>query len=183
MRKRYTVRDYKQIMEICQTEKTRQAVGKIMLVSFEGVSKHLRRMTNDLIKTRRDQSDPNAKTYYTAIEGKTDADILACFKKHSNINNPTLYDFDATEYAPKVSVNKNPKKSRKEVAMQNINFSSSEIGFSYELPKDKSSITDKGVVIELAPGHMKVNGLTGYHSGKIKRARLKTHVGCSSEII
>ena len=51
------------------------------------------------------------------------------------------------------------------------------------MAKDKSSIKDKGVIVEVEKGVMRVNGLNGYHAGKIERARQRVYVGCSMGMV
>jgi hypothetical protein len=48
--------------------------------------------------------------------------------------------------------------------------------------KEKEYTVEKAIT-HISEGHMCVRGLDGYHSGKIKRARQKTFVGCSSNLI
>jgi hypothetical protein len=160
-----TVRHYKKMMQAMATPKNKAQLADESGLSDSGLHVHLNKLPKDLIHVgyERKAGDHNFKHYYTLTRFVPDDEIIKIFKK-ANINySQADIQLDLAE------LNKLQKKSDEE-----FRDTEKEI-------KEQEYTVNKAIT-KTATGYI-VNGMNGYHSGKIERARQKTYVGCSAEIL
>ncbi len=160
-----TVRHYKKMIQAMTTPKNKAQLADESGLSDSGLHVHLNKLPKELISVVYDRKagDHNFKHYYTLTRFVPDDEIIKIFKK-ININYSEAdvqLDLEAYE--------KSKKKTDEE-----FRDTEKEIKKEQWLVKNAIKKTKEGYV---------VNGFNGYHSGTIERARKKTYVGCSSEII
>ena len=160
-----TVRHYKKMIEAMETPKNKAQLADESGLSDSGLHVHLNKLPKDLIHVvyERKAGDHNFKHYYTLTRFVPDEEIIKIFKK-ANINySQADIQLDLAE------LNKLQKKSDEE-------FRDTE----KEIKKEEYSVNK--AITKTATGYI-VNGMNGYHSGKIERARQKTYVGSTAELI
>jgi hypothetical protein len=160
-----TVRHYKKMMQAMATPKNKAQLADESGLSDSGLHVHLNKLPKDLIHVgyERKAGDHNFKHYYTLTRFVPDEEIIKIFKK-ANINySQADIQLDLAE------LNKLQKKSDEE-------FRDTE----KEIKKEEYSVNK--AITKTATGYV-VHGINGFHSGKIQRARQKTYVGSTAELI
>jgi hypothetical protein len=160
-----TVRHYKKMLQAMATPKNKAQLADESGLSDSGLHVHLNKLPKDLIHVgyERKAGDHNFKHYYTLTRFVPDEEIIKIFKK-ANINySQADIQLDLAE------LNKLQKKSDEE-------FRDTE----KEIKKEEYSVNK--AITKTATGYV-VHGINGFHSGKIQRARQKTYVGSTAELI
>ncbi len=161
-----TVRHYKKMIQAMTTPKNKVQLADESGLSDSALHVHLNKIPKELIHVDYERilpDDHNFKHYYTLTRFVPDEEIIKIFKK-ANIN--------YSEADIQLDIDAYNKTKKKPV----------ELFRDTEKEIKKEEYTVKKAITKTATGYI-VNGMNGYHSGKIKRARQKTYVGCSSEII
>jgi hypothetical protein len=158
-----TVRHYKKMMQAMETPKNKAQLADESGLSDSGLHVHLNKLPKDLISVVYDRKDGdhNFKHYYTLTRFIPDDEIIKIFKK-ANIN--------YSEADIQLDIDSYNKTKKKPVEL----FRDTEKEIKKEEYKVTKEITKTGYI---------VHGINGYHSGKIQRARQKTYVGSTAELI
>jgi hypothetical protein len=162
-----TVREWRKLIEACVTPKNKQEIKEITKFSDSSIHKHLNLFPQGWLTVfnEKRENDAQVKLYYVKAKEVTDAEIIKAYQKvHSNYQQA---DVEFTK----------PMTLMEKSFLENEKFR--DTGKSIKEKKylmiDAITYPEKGVT--------RVKGLDGYHSGVIKRARPKTYVGCSCNII
>ena len=158
-----TVRHYKKMMQAMAIPKNKAQLADESGLSDSGLHVHLNKLPKDLIHVgyERKAGDHNFKHYYTLTRFVPDEEIIKIFKK-ANIN--------YSEADIQLDIDSYNKTKKKPVEL----FRDTEKEIKKEEYKVTKEITKTGYI---------VHGINGYHSGKIQRARQKTYVGSTAELI
>lgn len=160
-----TVRHYKKIFQAMATPKNKAQLADESGLSDSGLHVHLNKLPKDLIHVVFDRKagDHNFKHYYTLTRYVPDEEIIKIFKK-VNIN------YSQSD----IQLNLKEQKKSKKKSDEEFKDTEKEIKEKLWLVKNAIKKTKEGYI---------VSGFNGFHSGKIERARKKTYVGCTAEIV
>jgi hypothetical protein len=160
-----TVRHYKKMLEAMATPKNKAQLADESGLSDSGLHVHLNKLPKDLIHVgyERKAGDHNFKHYYTLTRLVPDEEIIKIFKK-ANIN------YSEADIQLDIETYNKTKKKPTEL------FRDTE----KEIKEQEYSVNK--AITKTATGYI-VNGMNGYHSGKIERARQKTYVSSTAELI
>jgi hypothetical protein len=165
LKMKVTVRHYKKMIQAMETPKNKAQLADESGLSDSGLHVHLNKLPKELISVVYDRKDGdhNFKHYYTLTRFVPDDEIIKIFKK-ININySEADVQLDIDAY------NKTKKKPTELFRDTGKEIKEQEYTVNKAITKTKT-------------GYI-VNGVNGYHSGKIERVRQKTYVGCTAEII
>jgi hypothetical protein len=162
-----TVREWRTLIETCATPKNKQEIKKITKYSDSSIHKHLNLFPQGWLTVfnEKREGDAQIKLYFVKAREVTDAEIIKAYQKvHSNYQQSDIM-FDK----PKTQLEKSFDD------LEKFRDTGKPIKEKEYPVKNAITYPEKGVTL--------VKGLDGYHSGTIKRARQKTYVGCSAEIV
>jgi hypothetical protein len=162
-----TVREWRKLIEACVTPKNKQEIKEITKFSDSSIHKHLNLFPQGWLTVfnEKREGDAQIKLYFVKAKEVTDAEIIKAYQKvHSNYHQS---DIEFT----------------KPLTLMEKSFIESEKFRDIGKPIKEKEYPVKNAITYPEKGVMLVKGLDGYHSGTIKRARQKTYVGCSAEIV
>lgn len=166
---RITVREWRKIIDFCDTPKNKKQIQNEFNLSASSVHKHLSLIPKEWLTLFKDKKDDdvNLTNYFVRARTITDEEIIAEYQKA----NTNYYQADISMKKPEAYLEKATREA--EDIFREQKFFLKEIK-DYEV---KDSITYP------EPHRMVVNGLNGYHTKIGKTARQRVHVGCSDNII
>jgi hypothetical protein len=162
-----TVREWKKIIEACATPKNKEQIEEITQMSPSSVHKHINLLPKGWLTvfSEKKETDAQIKLYFVKSKEISDIEIVKAYQKtHINYNKS-----DIEFIKPMTKLEKSFLEDEK------FRDTGKPIKEKEYLMIDAITYPEKGVT--------RVKGFDGYHSGTIKRARPKTYVGSSSNII
>jgi hypothetical protein len=160
-----TARHYKKMLQAMAVPKNKAQLADESGLSDSALHVHLNKIPKELIHVgyERKDGDHNFKHYYTLTRFVPDEEIIKIFKK-VNIN------YSEADIQLNIEAYNKGKKTPAKI------FTDTQ----KEIKKEDYTVNK--AITKTKTGYI-VNGMNGFHSGKIKRARQKTYVGCSAEIL
>jgi hypothetical protein len=162
-----TVREWRKLIEACATPKNKQEIGQIVSMSDSSVHKHINLFPKGWLTVfnEKKEGDAQIKLYFVKAKEVSDTEIIKAYQKaHSNYHQSDI-------------------QFTKPLTQMEKSFIESEKFRDTGKPIKEKKYTVEKSITNIAVGHMCVRGLDGYHSGTIKRARPKTFVGSSTNLI
>ena len=162
-----TVREWRKLIEACATPKNKQEIGQITNMSDSSVHKHINLFPKGWLTVfnEKKEGDAQIKLYFVKAKEVSDTEIIKAYQKvHSN-----YHQSDVEFTKPLTLMEKSFIESEK------FRDTGKPVKEKQYLMIDAITYPEKGVT--------RVKGLDGYHSGTIKRARPKTFVGSSDNLI
>lgn len=162
-----TVREWRKLIEACSTPKNKQEIGQLVSMSDSSVHKHINLFPKGWLTVfnEKKEGDAQIKLYFVKAKEVTDSEIIKAYQKvHSNYHQS---DLEFTK--PLTQMEKSFLQSEK------FRDTKKDIKEKQYLVKDAITYPEQGVT--------SVRGINGYHSGKIERARQKTYIGSTSDLI
>ncbi|HEY7867373.1 MAG TPA: hypothetical protein VIC51_15380 [Psychromonas sp.] len=162
-----TVREWRKLIEACATPKNKQEIGQIVSMSDSSVHKHINLFPKGWLTVfnEKREGDAQIKLYFVKAKEVSDTEIIKAYQKvHSNYHQSDV-------------------QFEKPMTLMEKSFIESEKFRDTGKPIKEKQYTVEKAITHISEGHMCVRGLDGYHSGTIKRARPKTFVGSSDNLI